>query len=109
MLGLFQLTRMGIGLIKCFPEQDDARIMALCLHDFHDRSRLRHDDRHRHAQPFAMIGQTLCMIARRGCNHAGLALFFAQLEEAIQRPPLFISSCKLEVFKLQPDIGPGQF
>ena len=71
----FQLPRMGIGIVEPLAMQHDMGAMAFGLGDFDHRRRHRHDDRHRNAEPAAMIGDRLGMVAGRGRDHAARPLF----------------------------------
>ena len=75
------------------------------LADLDRRGRRRHDDGHRNAEPLAVIGDRLGMVAGRGGDHSARALLVGQLEQFVERAALLVGGGELEVLELQPDLG----
>jgi hypothetical protein len=65
----------------------------------------RHDDGHRNAEPLAVIGDRLRMVAGRRRDHAARALLLGQLQQFVERAALLVGGGELEVLELQPDLG----
>ena len=82
----FELPGMGIGVVEPLAVQHDMGAMALGLGDFDHRRRHRHDDRHRNAEPPAMIGDRLGMVAGRGRDHAALPLRLVSCSNLLSAP-----------------------
>ena len=59
----FQLAGMSVGVVEPLAVKHDMGAMAFGLGDFDHRRRHRHDDRHRNAEPLAMVGDGLGMVA----------------------------------------------
>src|SRR3546814_2210722 len=78
---LFELPRMRRGIVEFLAEQHDLCPVARGLRYLHLRRRLRHHDRHRNAEPLAVIGEALRMIARRRGDHAARFRFVVEEEE----------------------------
>jgi hypothetical protein len=61
----------------------------------------RHDDRDRDAQPRAMIGQPLRMIAGGGGDHAARLRFGAQLQQFVECAALLIGGGELQILEFE--------
>ena len=74
----------------------------------HEGRAFRHDDGHGNAQPGAVIGQGLGVVAGRGRHHAAPALVGRQLQQPVQRAAFLETAGEVKVVELDPDLGPGQ-
>ena len=99
----FQLARMRIGIVVFLAEQDDFGAVARSAYTFTCRRRLRHHDGDRHAQPLAVIGQPLRMIARRCRDHARARAPRVHQQQRVERAAFLVGRGELQVLELQPD------
>ena len=106
---LLQFAGMGMSIVEHLAAKHRIGAMALGLGDLHCRSRFGHHDRHRDAEPLAVISDRLGMIARRRRDHPARALLRGQLEQFVERPALLVGRGELKVFELEPHFGADQF
>ena len=104
---LFHCPGIFIRLVKGFAFQHHLAAHALGLHHLHRGGRARHHDGDRHAQPRAVIGKPLRMVARARRDHALGALFCRQVQQRVQRPAFLVGGGELLVLELQPDVRAG--
>ena len=97
-----------LGIVEPLAMQYDIGLMAFSLLYFYRRRVFGHNDRDRYAEPMAMIGNALRMVAGRSRDHAALAFTVRQLEQLVQRTPFLKRSGELQIFKFQPDIRARQ-
>ena len=79
-LGRLHLARLGISVVIHWPVQDHSGAVLLGLGDFHRRRALGHDDSDRNAEPLAVIGDGLRVIAGRRRDDAALPLVLGKLQ-----------------------------
>ena len=107
-LFLGQLERAGIGLVEHLAMQDHRGAMALGLHHLDRRGRLGHHDRDRNAEPPAVIGEPLRMVARRRRDHAARAGRRVHQQQFVERAALLVGGGELEILELEIDVRAGQ-
>ena len=61
------------------------------------------------AKPRRVIRQALAVIAGRSRDHAALLFRVGELQQLIERAALLIGRRELQVLKLEPHLGPGDF
>ena len=106
LLGL-EFLGMRMRIVEALAVEDDGRAMALGLGDLHRRGADRHDDGHRDAEPLAVIGHRLRMVAGRRRDHAARAFVVVQREQFVERAAFLVGRGELQILELQPDVGAG--
>ena len=101
---------MGLGrrASKVSTFDDHVGTVATRPVDLHEGSAFGHDDGDRHAEPPAVIGQRLGVVAGRGGDDTALALIGIQQQQTVQRAALLEATGEVQVVELDPDLGPGQ-
>ena len=82
-LGRFHLARLGEGVVVHRAVEDHPRPMTLGLADLHRRGRRGHDDGDGDAEPLAMVGDRLGVVARRGGDDPAAALLLRKLDQLV--------------------------
>ncbi len=105
---LGKLLGEGTRLVELIAVQHHVRPEHPRLLDLGVRRRARHDDGGRHAEPAAVTGKGLGMIAGRHGDDALGSLLFRQLQQAVKRASFLERRGELKIFELQEDVAAGQ-
>src|SRR5262249_37308820 len=106
-LGSFETTRLVLCLVEAFAAEEDVGAMVPRVRHLHERRTFGHHDGGAYAQPAAMVGDGLRVIARAGGDDALLSLVLGEKEELVQRPALLERAGVLEVLELEEATSPG--
>ncbi len=103
-----QIARIGQRLVDIVAVEDDLGAVPAGLGDLHRRRMRRHHDRHRDAEPRAMISEALGVIACRCRDHAPRPRFGGQLQQFVERTALLVGGSELEILELDVDGRTGE-
>ena len=97
-----------VALVESHAEQDDVRPERFGVFHFHEWRKFRHHNRRGNAEPPAMIGDRLRMIAGAHRHHAPPALFRRERHQLVHRTAFLEGRGELQIFELQIDVAAGK-